>query len=140
MDLRGGSPLNKVVARYADGRVVKGTTANFHPAKDVFHVAEAGAPPGTPPVEVVTSELKALIFVKDFTGDPSRIDRNELDPSCPLPDRPIRVEFKDGEVMVGLTTGYQPGRRGFFLEPVDGACNLERCYVVVAATQKIGYV
>jgi hypothetical protein len=132
--------LNKVVARFADGRVVKGTTADFHPAKDVFHLTEAGVPPGTRPVEIVTNDLKALIFVKDLAGDPTRVDRNESMPSRPLADRPIKVLFKDGEVMVGVTTGYQPGRRGFFLEPADTSTNVERCYVVVAATEKITYV
>jgi hypothetical protein len=134
--------LNKVVARYADGRVLKGNTADFHPSKEVFHLAETNAPPRTRPVEIRTDELKALIFVKDFAGDPSRVDRHEFDPSCPPPPatRPIMVLFKDGEILLGTTTGYQPGRRGFFLEPADVNSNVERCYVVVAATQEIEYI
>lgn len=132
--------MNKVVARYADGRVVKGNTANFLPAKDVFHLSEIDAPPGTSPVVILTDELKALIFVKDFAGDPNRVDRNEFDPSRPPAGRPIRVLFKDEELLVGTTAGYQPGRRGFFLEPADVACNVERCFVVAAATQEISFV
>jgi hypothetical protein len=132
--------LNKVVARYADGRVVKGNTSDFFPAKDLFHVTETSAPPGTPPVEVLTNELKALLFVKDFAGDPNHVDRNELDPSRPPAGRPIKVLFEDGEVLVGTTTGYQHGRRGFFLEPADVTSNVERCYVIAAATQAISFI
>jgi hypothetical protein len=132
--------LNKVVARYADGRVVKGKTADFLPAKDLFHLAEIDAPPGTSPVVILTSELKALIFVKDFAGDPNRVDHNEFDPSRPPVGRPIRVLFEDGEALLGTTTGYQPGRRGFFLEPADVACNVERCFVIAAAAQEISFV
>jgi len=132
--------LNKVVARYADGRVVKGHTSDFLPAKDVFHVTEIDVPPGTPLVEILTDELKALIFVKDFTGDSNRVDRNEFDPSRPPAGRPIKVLFKDGEILVGTTTGYQPGRRGFFLEPADVTSNVERCYVIAAAAQAISFI
>jgi hypothetical protein len=50
------------------------------------------------------------------------------------------VVFKDGEVLVGTTLGYQPGRPGFFLLPVDPASNMERCFVVARATEKISFV
>ena len=46
----------------------------------------------------------------------------------------------DGEVLVGTTTGYQPGRPGFFLVPADGDANIERCYVVTAATKDVGFL
>ena len=36
--------MNKIVARFADGRIVKGMTADFSPAKDLFHVSVANAP------------------------------------------------------------------------------------------------
>jgi len=41
---------------------------------------------------------------------------------------------------VGATTGYQPGRPGFFLVPADAESNIERCYVVAAATQEIKFL
>jgi hypothetical protein len=31
--------MNKVVARFTDGRIVKGTTVDFVPTKDRFHVS-----------------------------------------------------------------------------------------------------
>jgi hypothetical protein len=129
--------MNKVVAHYADGKAVKGFTNDFILGKEFFHLSVAGAAPGTKPVLVGTSELKALFFVKEFAGDPGRRDQQEFDPKRPSEGHKIRVEFKDGEVLVGFTNGYKPGRPGFFLVPADPAANNDRCYVVTAATQTI---
>jgi hypothetical protein len=129
--------VNKVVARFADGHMIKGTTSDFFPGRDLFHVSVLNAPAEAKPVEISTKDLKALFFVKDFLGNPQYVGRNEFDPAHPAIGRKIRVKFKDGEVIVGTTTGYQPGRPGFFILPADLNSNNERCYVVVAATQEI---
>ena len=52
----------------------------------------------------------------------------------------MQVTFKDGEVLVGTTQGYQPGRPGFFLLPADPRSNNERCYIVTSATQTVTFV
>jgi hypothetical protein len=135
-----GGLMNKVVARFTDGRMVKGVTSDFVPAKDRFHVSVATAPAVSKPVEIETKDLKALFFVKDFAGDPQHAERKELDPSRPPVGRLIRVVFKDGEVLVGTTHGYQPGRPGLFLVPVDASSNIERCYVISGATQEIAFL
>jgi hypothetical protein len=132
--------MNRVIARLADGRMIKGMTADFLPTKDVFHVSEGTTSVEAKPVELHTTELKALFFVKDFEGDPKHVERNEFDPSRPPVGRRIRVVFKDGEVLVGTTTGYQPGRPGFFLVPADDTSNIERCFVVTAATQEVSFI
>lgn len=132
--------MNKVVARFADGRLVKGMTADFFPGKDLFHVSEAGAPDGANPTEIRTKDLKALFFVKDLAGNPQYVERKTFDPSSPTHGRRIKVVFKDGEVMLGTTTGYQRGRPGFFLVPADPGSNIERCYVVSAATREINFI
>jgi hypothetical protein len=132
--------MNKVVVRFADGRVVKGTTADFLPAKDSFHLTVATAPAGAKPMEIHMKELKALFLVKDFAGDPQRVERNEFDLSRPPAGRRIKVVFKEGELLVGTTTGYQPGRPGFFLVPADAGSNNERCYVVAASTREISFL
>jgi len=52
---------SKIVARYCDGRTLKGTTQNFFPNKPVFHVKLLG---GTGPgdlVEVTLEDLKAIL-------------------------------------------------------------------------------
>jgi hypothetical protein len=130
--------MNRVVARYADGRVLKGMTADFFPAKPSFHLTPTGAPPGSEPVEIQTRDLKAVFFVKDFEGDPDHVDRLTFD--RPPMGRKIKVVFRDGEILVGTTQGYQPGRPGFFVEPADSGANAERCYVVSAATKETGFI
>jgi hypothetical protein len=132
--------VNKVVVRFADGRMVKGMTADFFPGKDTFHVGVSTGPAAGQSIEIHTMDLKALFFVKDFDGDPEYAERREFDPSRPPAGRRIRVKFRDGEVLVGTTTGYQAGRPGFFLEPADPRSNNERCYVVAAAAEAISFL
>ena len=128
---------NRVVARYQDGRILKGFTSDFLPNKDMFHLALADAPPGAKPVEVKIAELKAVFFVKDFAGHPQYKDSEEYDTSKPVIGRKIKVLFSDGELLVGTTQGYQQGRAGFFVTPADPRSNIERCYVVSAATHRV---
>ena len=132
--------MNKVVARFTDGRMVKGTTADFFPNKDLFHVSVEGAPAEAKPLEINTKELKALFFVKEFAGDSQHDECNEFDSSHPPVGRQIRVVFEDGEVLLGTTTGYQPGRPGFFIVPADAGSNIERCYIVAAATREVSFL
>ena len=132
--------MNRVVVRFADGRTVKGTTSDFVPAKDSFHVTDATAEAGAKPLEIHTKELKAIFFVKDLEGDPQHAERNEFDPVHPPVGRRIKVEFSDGEVLIGTTQGYQPNRPGFFVEPADDGSNIERCYVVAAAAQQVTFI
>ena len=124
---------NRVVARYRDGRTVKGTTADFVPTRDAFHVhSEAGTT-----IVVRLADLKALFFVKDLTGNPGYQEVQEFEPGKPVPGRKIRVVFGDGELLVGTTQGYQPGRSGFFVVPADSQANHERCFVLTAATREV---
>jgi len=132
--------VNKVVARFADGRTLKGMTADFLPAKSSFHLSAADAPEGATPLEIHMTELKALFFVKDLTGDPQHVERNVFDPARPPAARKIKAVFKDGEVLVGTTTGYQAGRPGFFIVPADEDSNIERCFVVTAATSEVSFL
>ena len=129
--------MNKVVARFRDGRMVKGSTSDFVPAKEAFHVAEADAPKGDKPVLVQVKDLKAVFFVKDFAGRPEYNPTNAFEGDRTPPGRKIKVVFADGEVIVGTTQGYQPGRPGFFMVPADSAANVERCYVVAASTTDV---
>jgi hypothetical protein len=137
---REGEAVNKVVARYADGRMVKGMTADFFPGKGSFHVTEATAPEGAAPVEVRTQDLKALFFVKDLAGNRQHVEKNDFDSSNPAIGRRIKVVFRDGEILVGTTSGYQKGRPGFFVVPADARSNIERCYVVTAATKEVAFL
>ena len=132
--------MNQIVARYRDGQIVKGVTNDFLPTKDHFHVAPSGAAPGAKPLEVRVADLKALFFVKDFVGQPDYVEGEWFDPAKTAAGRKIRVVFKDGEVIVGTTQGYQPGRPGFFIQPADAKSNNERCFVITAATREVSFL
>jgi len=131
---------NKIVVRYQDGRINKGVTSDFFPNKDLFHLFPVGALPETKPVKVSIQELKAVFFVKTFEGNPEYNDKKELEADKTVVGRKIRVIFGDGEVLVGTTHGYQPGRPGFFIHPVDPQSNNERCFVITAATQEVSFI
>lgn len=132
---------NKIVARFQDGRMLKGYTNDFFPNKELFHLTVVDSPQeGGKPVEVKISSLKAVFFVKDFAGNKDYKDKKEFDSSRPVLGRKIQVVFLDGEVFVGTTQGYQPGRQGFFVIPADPNSNVERSYIVTAATKQISFL
>ena len=132
--------MNKVVARFTDGRTVKGLTNDFAPDKAKFHVNPGEPASGAARLELSTAELKALYFVKDYAGDPKHTEEKTFDQSQRLLGRKIRVIFNDGEEMVGTTQGFQPGRPGFFVIPADPESNTDRCYVVSSATKSISFI
>jgi hypothetical protein len=131
---------NKIVVHYQDGRVMKGFTSDFMPNKDIFHLVPMDIPPGSLPLPVSVPESKAVFFVKDFKGNPQYQDKKEFDSTKPAMGRKIKVVFKDGELLAGTTQGYQPGRPGFFVFPVDQQSNIDRCFVVSAATKSVSFV
>lgn len=127
-------PTNKVVIQLKDGTIAKGQTSDFFPTKAKFHlmVKEGDTK------EFNLEDLKALFFVKDYTGDKS-YDYQYTD-AVTAGGRKIRVIFSDGEEIVGYTQGYSPDRVGFFLAPADLKGNNERIFVVKSATRKIEFV
>ena len=129
----------KVVARYINGRVIKGLTQDFFPNKDRFHLHPADKP-SVEAVEVLVNELKAVFFVRDFAGDYQYDERKNYMEGEKPSGRKIEVTFKDDEVMVGSTLGYDPNRPGFFLFPADPKCNNIRVFVVSTAVKKIRFI
>jgi hypothetical protein len=47
------------------------------------------------------------------------------------------VKFKDGEAIIGYTTGYSPDRSGFYMLPADLKGNNERIFIVKSAPETI---
>ena len=125
----------RVVARFLDGRLLKGYTRNFDPQKPVFELFEWGFADRVEPVHVKVRELKTLFFVRSFNGNATRSDRKEFE--GPFAGKRLSVEFLDGEVMVGTTFGYDAARDGFFFFPADSASNNQKVYVNEAAVKQI---
>ena len=132
---------NKVVAHYQDGRILKGFTVNFQPTKPTFHLTHPEASPAPEPVKVRVDELKAIFFVKDLAGRSQPAPRRqEFDPGKPVLGRKVRVVFRDGEILVGTTQGYDAKQMGFFVFPADTQTNDERIFVVKEATQQVSFI
>jgi len=132
---------NRVVARYLDGRTLKGQTADFLPTKSIFHVIpspQAGT--SIQVVEVKLADLKAVFFVKDLVGDGAYNEAKVFTPDVRAQGRKVQVEFSDGEMIVGTTMGYQPDRPGFFVAPVDPKSNNDRCFVVMTAVKTVSFL
>jgi len=51
--------------------------------------------------------------------------------------RVCAVKFKDGETIIGYTTGYSADRTGFYMVPADLKSNNERIFIVKSATEAI---
>jgi len=128
----------KVVARYQDGRIIKGTSMDVDPNRPVFHVR----PDQGPALEVRMSDLKALFFVRSLDGDSSHNERQAVDPSDPRSrgSTVVSIGFADGETITGLTIAYPPKRQYYFVLPVDPQSNNMRILIngdAVTALEKV---
>jgi hypothetical protein len=122
---------NLIVARYQDGRVVKGISLDVDPARPTLHVREGTGPA----VEVKLSDLKALFFVRSLEGNPGHREGLAPDPKDPRSRGMalVTLRFADGETIVGLTIRFPPTRPYFFVLPVDQESNNIRILVNRAA-------
>ena len=123
----------KVVVRYCDGRIVKGTTLNFDPKRASFLLESADGP--AEPLEVRLDDLKAVFFVRDLVGNSEYHEEKNFEK--PPAGRRLAVTFADGEQVIGASLTYDPTRDGFFLFPADARSNNERIYVVRRSVAKV---
>ena len=130
---------NRVVARFADGRMVKGYTYDFNPGRRSFHVISSVREKARNADEVAFSNLKAVFFVDSFEGKKERpvsqdvtADQAEIDSSIK-----VKATFHDGETMTGTTLAFSRDREGFFMTPFDKASNNTRVCVIFNAVEKM---
>jgi hypothetical protein len=83
------------------------------------------------------SEVKAVFFVRSFTGDRRRQETKRFGPASPRFGESVRVTFLDGEVMLGRAVGYRPEDRGFYLKPADPGSNNEVVYVPQSSVREV---
>jgi len=129
----------KIVIRYFDGRLFKGYTNDFFPNKPLFHVRPIKSEFSDKGIEVPVIELKAVFFVKDFSGNSAHVELKQF-AGCQIPGRKVEVTFADGEVIVGTTLGYDTTRPGFFVTPVDPESNNLRIFIISTAVSKFRYL
>jgi len=126
----------QIVARYSNGKIIKGYTLDFFPNKDRFHVTSVDKPSDRP-IEVMVNQLKAVFVVRDLKGNPQYVERKSyMEEETPY-GTPLEITFEDGEVMVGSSMGFDLRRQGFFITPADPNCNNLRVFVVCSAVKRI---
>lgn len=121
-----------IVARRLDGGLAKGHAVLFEPGAEVVLEAE----PGRAEVRVPAADLKAVFFVKDLQGDPTREDGRSYRDSQLL-GRRVWVDFADGEQMAGWSLSYRRGCEGFYLFPTDPGSNIEMAWVYAHAVRAV---
>jgi hypothetical protein len=126
----------RVVARFRDGKVVRGYTNDFHPSKTHLHLTPEDTTGDT--MFLALSQLKAVFFVREFMGDSSRIDGSEFDNAHH--GRRVEVSFADGEVLRGTTLAYRGEGNGFFVQPADAGSNNMRVFVAPGATLQVRFL
>lgn len=126
----------KVVAHYQDGRTLRGTTQDFRPEAEAFHLlpSEGGGIPTT----VRLSDLKALFYVKDYGYLRRQVERSRRFADRG-PGQKTIIEFKDGERLWGFTEEYTPGGHGFFFTPADPEENNVRIFVINTSVKQITF-
>jgi hypothetical protein len=126
----------KVIARFNDGRIAWGYTNNFHPSRNQLHLSPN---PGSGDSTCIPlAQLKALFFVREFTGDPTRVDSKDF--REPPQGRKVEVTFRDREIMVGATLGYRGEGNGFFVHPADPGSNNLRVFVTATGAQEVRFL
>jgi len=132
------SAFQKIVARQADGKILKGYTQDFHPSRPQFSLWPSIT--ATPKERTVVSiaRLKAVFFVRDFDGDPSYQESKTF--GSRGQGRRVEVTFSDGEAIVGTTLNYRPDGQGFMVIPADPGANNTRIFVVTTALRRVRFL
>jgi len=126
--------INKVVLHFDDGTIQKGTTEDFFPNKELFHLKNCKTGANS---QINFSGLKAVFFVKSFDGNPAYKEKTTAERVGF--GKKIRVVFKDGETLIGYTQGFTPNRPGFIVFPADPNSNNERIFVITKATIEVKF-
>lgn len=129
---------NEVVARFLDGRVVKGTSFDVAPGKPFCHIKTDTD--GV--VEVALDDVKALFYVKSLEGDSERNDTQEVleDDIRLRGSKRLELVFKDAERLVVLCNRFPPQGDRFFVLPIDPASNNERILVNQGALESVSLI
>jgi hypothetical protein len=135
----------KIVARFRDGRLLKGFVRNFSIESDTVILSDQKTNKEN---RIPIEELKAIFFVKNFEGSSEYVERKVFG-IRKNKGRKVFVKFIDKEALVGFIEGEIPwdkgfslaklGKdvKGFFLTPVDEDSNNERVFVVGSAIDNV---
>ena len=124
----------QIVIHFKDGNVKKGTTNNFDPEKNSFSLKTIGGKSE----EFNMVGLKSIFFVKDFEGE--KLYSYKYKENLSGLGRKIKIEYCDGEIIIGYVFGYSPKSQGFLIIPADLDGNNLRIYVIAEAVKKVQFL
>jgi len=127
----------KIIARYLDGTILKGTTHNFQTTGAPFHLLPSGYGSSAKPTVVDIKKVKAIFFVDNFEGKPAYQERKKFNHSDTPQGRRVEIKFIDGESLAGAVSQYSPLALGFFLFPVDRDSNNQKVFVVNSSVKDV---
>jgi hypothetical protein len=135
----------RVVARFNNGRVLKGYTRGFTAESDVVVIDEAGSGKEH---RIAVADLKALFFIKSFEGDKGYREKKAFGVSASKGHK-VYIKFHDRESLVGFVEGDVPWDKGFFVSkdgckasgffliPVDRDSNNLKVFVVGTSVEDV---
>jgi len=129
----------KVVVKYQNEEIIKGWVEEFQLDRNYFILYPLIEYSEEERLEINFDSLKAVFFVKDFTGDKNykKVRTFDVDLKITPSQRKLIVIFKDGENLYGTSHDYGRYKVGFFVYPIDPKDNSDRIFVVHSAVESI---
>jgi len=129
----------KVVVKYQNDEIVKGWVEEFSPEKESFILFPLFEYSEEERMEIRLASLKAVFFVKDFTGDKNykKVRTFNVDLKITPSQRKLIVNFLDGEHLYGTSHSYGRYKIGFFVYPIDQKDNSKRIFVIHSAIESV---
>ena len=126
--------MDKMVIRFKDKSLIKGRPVDFSPKKTMFSFRLLNGEV----VKVDIEKLKAVFMVKTFEGNKNY--NYTYKDFLPWGGNKVKVEFFDGEVIIGYVPHHINNERGFFVTPADLGGNNKQVFVVTSAIRDIIYL
>ncbi len=126
----------KVIARKADGEIVKGYMEPVPEDREDDHITIISLTDKT--FTIPKRELKALFFVKKFSGNKEYSEIKFFESQPKIDGLWVRVTFHDNETIEGIVTNNIRFllSDGFYLKPPDPNSNNRFMYVVKIALKE----
>ena len=144
----GNDKGERVVARFRDGRLVKGYIGVFSVESDTLLINDLTT---NQQHHIPIDNLKAVYFVKTFKGISGYVEKKAYG-IRKHKGRKVFIKFTDKETLVGYIEGEIPwdegfsleklGKKakGFFITPVDEDSNNDKVFVVGSAIDHVQIV
>ena len=126
--------INRLVVRLKNKTLLKGKTSDFYPDNKLFNMELLSG--DVVPVDI--EKLKAVFFVKSFEGNKNY--KYTYKDVIPWENHKVKIEFIDGEVMIGYIPYYHFCEHGFLMTPADMQGNNKKVFIITSATRAITFM